>query len=146
VNVGISVSRVGGNAQIKAMKQVAGRLRLDLAQYRELEAFAQFGSDLDQATQRQLARGSRIVEVLKQPQYAPMPVEQQVMIIYAVTNGLLDDVPVEKIREWEDGFHPFMAAQHPEIANEIRTKKALSDDLTGRLKQAIAEYKGLGIA
>ena len=146
VNVGISVSRVGGNAQIKAMKQVAGRLRLDLAQYRELEAFAQFGSDLDQATQRQLARGGRIVEILKQPQYAPMTVEQQVTIIYAVTNGFLDDVAVDKIRDWESGFHPFMAAQHPEIAEEIRTKKALSDDLTARLKQAITEYKALGPA
>jgi F-type H+-transporting ATPase subunit alpha len=146
VNVGISVSRVGGNAQIKAMKQVAGRLRLDLAQYRELEAFAQFGSDLDQATQRQLARGGRIVEILKQPQYAPMTVVQQVMIIYAVTNGFLDDVAVEKIRDWESGFHTFMAAQHPEIGEEIRTKKALSDDLTARLKQAITEYKALGPA
>ena len=98
VNVGISVSRVGGSAQIKAMRQVAGRLRLDLAQYRELEAFAQFGSDLDAATQKQLARGQRTVEVLKQPQYAPMPVEHQVMIIYAVTNGYLDDVPVDQVR------------------------------------------------
>jgi F-type H+/Na+-transporting ATPase subunit alpha len=146
VNVGISVSRVGGNAQIKAMKQVAGRLRLDLAQYRELEAFAQFGSDLDQATQRQLARGGRIVEVLKQPQYAPMTVVQQVMIIYAVTNGFLDDVALEKIRDWETGFHTFIAAQHPEIADEIRAKKALSDDLTARLKQAITDYKALGPA
>jgi F-type H+-transporting ATPase subunit alpha len=146
VNVGISVSRVGGNAQIKAMKQVAGRLRLDLAQYRELEAFAQFGSDLDQATQRQLARGGRIVEILKQPQYAPMTVVQQVMIIYAVTNGFLDDVALDKIRDWESGFHTFMAAQHPEIAEEIGTKKALSDDLTARLKAAIAAYKALGPA
>jgi F-type H+-transporting ATPase subunit alpha len=146
VNVGISVSRVGGNAQIKAMKQVAGRLRLDLAQYRELEAFAQFGSDLDQATQRQLARGGRIVEILKQPQYAPMTVVQQVMIIYAVTNGFLDDVALDKIRDWETGFHTFMEAQHPEIAQEIRTKKALSEDLTARLKQAITAYKGLGPA
>jgi F-type H+-transporting ATPase subunit alpha len=146
VNVGISVSRVGGNAQIKAMKQVAGRLRLDLAQYRELEAFAQFGSDLDQATQRQLARGGRIVEILKQPQYAPMTVEQQVMIIYAVTNGFLDDIAVDKIREWETGFHTFMAAQHPKVAEEIRTKKALSDELTARLKEAITAYKALGTA
>jgi F-type H+-transporting ATPase subunit alpha len=146
VNVGISVSRVGGNAQIKAMKQVAGRLRLDLAQYRELEAFAQFGSDLDQATQRQLARGGRIVEILKQPQYAPMTVVQQVLIIYAVTNGFLDDVAVAKIRDWESGFHTFMAAQHPEIGEEVRTKKALSEDLTARLKQAITEYKALGPA
>jgi len=141
VNAGISVSRVGGNAQIKAMKQVAGRLRLDLAQFRELEAFAQFGSELDAATQRQLARGARIVEILKQPQYQPMPVEQQVMIIFAVTNGFLDDVPVEAIRGWEQAFHKFMAAQHKEIGEEIRTKKALSDDLTARLKRAIEECK-----
>jgi len=141
VNAGISVSRVGGNAQIKAMKQVAGRLRLDLAQFRELEAFAQFGSELDAATQRQLARGARIVEILKQPQYQPMPVEQQVMIIFAVTNGFLDDIPVEAIRGWEQAFHKFMAAQHKEIGEEIRTKKALSDDLTARLKRAIEECK-----
>ena len=141
VNVGISVSRVGGNAQIKAMKQVAGRLRLDLAQYRELEAFAQFGSDLDQATQRQLARGGRIVEVLKQPQYAPMTVVQQVMIIYAVTNGFLDDVALDKIRDWETGFHTFMAAQYAAIIEEIRTKKALSDELIAKLKDAITAYK-----
>jgi len=143
VNAGISVSRVGGNAQIKAMKQVAGRLRLDLAQYRELEAFAQFGSELDPATQRQLARGARVVEVLKQPQYKPMPVEQQVVVIFAVTNGLLDDVEIPKIKEWEQGLLEFMAAQHPKIAEEIRTKKALSDDLSGRLRKAIEEYKAL---
>ena len=143
VNAGISVSRVGGNAQIKAMKQVAGRLRLDLAQYRELEAFAQFGSELDSATQRQLARGARIVEVLKQPQYRPMPVEQQVMIIYAVTNGFLDDIDAAKIRVWEQGFHEFMAAQHKSLVDDIRTKRALTDDITPRLKQAIEEYKGV---
>src|SRR5229473_425608 len=144
VNAGISVSRVGGNAQIKAMKQVAGRLRLDLAQYRELEAFAQFGSELDPATQRQLARGERIVEVLKQPQYRPMPVEQQVAIIFAVTNGFLDDVDVERIQAWEKGFHEFMAAQHSEIDEELRTRKALSEDLTARLRRAIEEYKAIG--
>ena len=144
VNAGISVSRVGGNAQIKAMKQVAGRLRLDLAQYRELEAFAQFGSELDSATQKQLSRGARIVEVLKQPQYRPMSVEQQVMIIYAVTNGFLDDVDVAAIRVWEQGLHDFMAAQHPAIGTEIRTKKALSDDLTAKLRQAIEQYKKMG--
>jgi len=144
VNVGISVSRVGGNAQIKAMKQVAGRLRLDLAQYRELEAFTQFATELDPATQRQLDRGARTVEVLKQPQYRPMPVEQQVMIIFAVTNGFLDDVAVDAIRDWERGFHDFMAAQHPEIGEEIRTRKTLSEDLTGQLKRAIEEYKALG--
>jgi F-type H+-transporting ATPase subunit alpha len=144
VNAGISVSRVGGNAQIKAMKQVAGRLRLDLAQYRELEAFAQFGSELDSATQKQLSRGARIVEVLKQPQYQPMSVEQQVMIIYAVTNGFLDDVDVAAVRVWEQGFHDFMAAQHAGIGAEIRTKKALSDDLTGKLRHAIEQYKKMG--
>src|SRR5213075_1092154 len=136
INPGISVSRVGGSAQIKAMKQVAGRLRLDLAQYRELEAFAQFGSELDQATQKQLARGARVVEVLKQPQYQPMPVEQQVIVIFAVTNGLIDDVNVPEIKQWEKGLLEFMAAQHREIMEEIRTKRALSDDLSGRLRKA----------
>jgi len=144
INPGISVSRVGGNAQIKAMKQVAGRLRLDLAQYRELAAFAQFGSELDAATQRQLARGERVVEVLKQPQYHPMPVEQQVMIIFAVGNGHLDDLAVGEIRGWEEGFHEFMAASHAEIGEEIRRTRALSDDLSGRLRKAIAEYKEMG--
>jgi F-type H+-transporting ATPase subunit alpha len=144
VNAGISVSRVGGNAQIKAMKQVAGRLRLDLAQYRELEAFAQFGSELDPATQKQLARGARIVEVLKQPQYQPMPVEQQVMIIFAVTNGFLDDVDVAELRAWERGFHEFIAAQHKALADEIRTKKALPDDVAAKLRKAIEEYQVLG--
>ncbi|HEV2749763.1 MAG TPA: F0F1 ATP synthase subunit alpha [Gemmatimonadales bacterium] len=141
INPGISVSRVGGNAQIKAMKQVAGRLRLDLAQYRELEAFAQFGSELDQATQKQLARGERVVEVLKQPQYQPMAVEQQVMIIFAVTGGFLDDVSVEAIRDWERGFRDFMAAEHPEVGEEIRTRKVLNDELSARLKAAIQAYK-----
>jgi F-type H+-transporting ATPase subunit alpha len=141
INPGISVSRVGGNAQIKAMKQVAGRLRLDLAQYRELEAFAQFGSELDQTTQKQLARGARVVEVLKQPQYQPMPVEQQIMIIFAVTSGFLDDVPVAEIRAWEEGYRDFMSAEHPDLAEEIRTRKVLSDDLAARLKAAVGEYK-----
>jgi F-type H+-transporting ATPase subunit alpha len=141
INPGVSVSRVGGSAQIKAMKQVAGRLRLDLAQYRELEAFAQFGSELDQATQKQLARGARVVEVLKQPQFAPMPVEQQIMIIFAVTNGLLDDVAVEHIKAWEQGFRDFMAAQHRDVGEEIRARKVLGDDLAARLRAAIAEYK-----
>ncbi|HEY6109545.1 MAG TPA: F0F1 ATP synthase subunit alpha [Gemmatimonadales bacterium] len=144
VNAGISVSRVGGNAQIKAMKQVAGRLRLDLAQYRELEAFAQFGSELDPATQKQLSRGARIVEILKQPQYRPVPVEQQVMIIFAVTNGYVDDVEVAAVRAWEKAFHDYMAAQHPAIGEEIRTKRALSDDLTARLRHAIDQFKAMG--
>ncbi|HEX6940014.1 MAG TPA: F0F1 ATP synthase subunit alpha [Longimicrobiales bacterium] len=141
VNVGISVSRVGGSAQIKAMKKVAGRLRLDLAQYRELEAFAQFGTELDPATQKQLARGERTVEVLKQPQYAPVPVEQQVMIIYAVTNGYLDDVPVERIRAFEQGFHQYMAAQYPEVGEAIRTQKEMSKEIEERLVAGIRAYK-----
>ncbi len=143
VNVGISVSRVGGNAQIKAMKQVAGRLRLDLAQFRELEAFTQFATELDPTTQRQLDRGARTVQVLKQPQYRPMLVEQQVMIIFAVTTGFLDDVAVDAIQDWERGFHEFMAAQHAEIGEEVRTRKTLSEDLTTRLRAAIDEYKTL---
>src|SRR5690554_4296397 len=140
VNVGLSVSRVGGSAQIKAMRKVAGRLRLDLAQYRELEAFAQFGSELDPATQRQLARGQRTVEVLKQPQYAPMPVEHQVMILYAVTNGYLDEVPVERIRAWEAGFHDFMRDRYPQVGEAIRTTKDLSEETEQQLVTAIREY------
>ena len=143
VNVGTSVSRVGSSAQTKAMKKVAGRLRLDLAQYRELEAFAQFGSELDPATQKQLARGARVVEVLKQPQYQPMPVEQQIIVIFAVTSGLLDDVNVGAIKEWEKGLLEFMAAQHQHVVDEIRTKRALADDLNARLRKAIEEYKAL---
>ena len=140
VNVGISVSRVGGSAQIKAMKKVAGRLRLDLAQYRELEAFAQFGSDLDAATQRQLARGARTVELLKQPQYQPMPVENQVAVIYAVTNGYVDEVPVERMREWERGFHDRLSTQHSDILKGIREGKQLTDEIVEKLKSAIVSY------
>jgi F-type H+/Na+-transporting ATPase subunit alpha len=140
VNVGISVSRVGGSAQIKAMKKVAGRLRLDLAQYRELEAFAQFGSDLDAATQRQLGRGQRTVEMLKQPQYRPMPVEKQVAVIYAVTNGHLDNVAVDQVRDWEGGFLDFLDAQAPDLLEGFRTQKALTDDLEARLKAVLADF------
>jgi F-type H+-transporting ATPase subunit alpha len=143
VDPGISVSRVGGNAQIKAMKQVAGPLRLSLAQYRELEAFAQFGSDLDAATQRQLARGARLVEILKQPQYHPMPVEQQVAVIYAATNGYLDDVPVPSVRRWETEFLAFLEAQHPKVLEGIRARKALDDANTNALKAAIDAFKKL---
>jgi F-type H+-transporting ATPase subunit alpha len=143
VDAGISVSRVGGNAQVKAMKQVAGPLRLSLAQYRELEAFAQFGSDLDAATQKQLARGARLVEVLKQPQYAPVPVERQVAIIYVVTNGHLDEVEVKQIRKWEQDFLDYLDAAHPEVLEGIRTKKVLDDDLTARLKAAITAFQPL---
>jgi F-type H+-transporting ATPase subunit alpha len=143
VDAGISVSRVGGNAQIKAMKQVAGPLRLSLAQYRELEAFAQFGSDLDPATQRQLARGARLVEVLKQPQYQPVPVEKQVVIIYAVTNGYLDEIPVPQIRKWEEDFIAYLEASHPKVLGDIRTKKAFDDDLTNRLKNALTTFQSM---
>jgi F-type H+-transporting ATPase subunit alpha len=142
VNAGISVSRVGGAAQIKAMRSVAGRLRLDLAQYRELEAFAAFASDLDKATKAQLDRGIRTVEILKQPQYEPMPVENQVMIIYAVTNGHLDDVEVAVIRDWERGFHEFMAAEYPQVGQSIRSEKVLSKETEEALKRGIAAYKG----
>ncbi|MEO5588041.1 MAG: F0F1 ATP synthase subunit alpha [Gemmatimonadaceae bacterium] len=140
VNVGISVSRVGGAAQIKAMKSVAGRLRLDLAQYRELEAFASFASDLDAATKRQLDRGARTVEILKQPQYQPMPVEKQVIVLYAVTNGYLDTLPVAEIREWESTFLDFVNAQYPQIASGIKNDKAMSKELEEDLKRAIDEF------
>jgi F-type H+-transporting ATPase subunit alpha len=141
VNVGISVSRVGGNAQRRAMRQVAGKLKLDLAQFRELAAFAQFGSDLDKATRQQLDRGLRITEVLKQPQYQPMPLEKQVMIIFAVTNGYLDDVPVDKIRAFEEAFHRFMDSVHPEIGQAIARDFQLTDETTEALKKAILEFK-----
>ncbi len=143
VDPGISVSRVGGAAQIKAMKKVAGPLRLSLAQYRELEAFAQFGSDLDAATQRQLARGARTVEMLKQPQYAPVPVEEQVVVIYAVTNGYLDHIEVEQVPKWEADFLEFMRSSHAEILDGIRTKQTLDDDLTAALDAAIEAFQPL---
>jgi F-type H+-transporting ATPase subunit alpha len=143
INVGISVSRVGGSAQVKAMKQVAGRLRLDLAQYRELEAFSAFASDLDAATKRQLERGARTVEVLKQGQYQPMAVEQQVIIIYTVTNGFLDDVPVSDIKEWERGFLEYLHAQWPQIGQRLRKEKEIKKDLEEELKRAIAAFKEL---
>jgi F-type H+-transporting ATPase subunit alpha len=143
INVGISVSRVGGSAQVKAMRSVAGRLRLDLAQFRELEAFSAFASDLDAATKRQLERGARTVEVLKQPQYSPMPVEQQVMIIYAVTNGHLDDIPVNRIREWERQFHEFMAARFSQVGNKLRTEKVMSKEIEAELKKGIEAFKAI---
>ncbi|AFV12904.1 ATP synthase F1 complex subunit alpha [Thermacetogenium phaeum DSM 12270] len=140
INVGISVSRVGGSAQIKAMRQVAGRLRLDLAQYRELAAFAQFGSDLDKATQARLARGERMTELLKQGQYVPMPVEEQIIVIYAGVNGFLDGLPVESIQEWEKEFLRFVRSNHPEILAEIREKKELSDELMERMNKVIKDF------
>ncbi|HEX5830666.1 MAG TPA: F0F1 ATP synthase subunit alpha [Gemmatimonadaceae bacterium] len=140
VNVGISVSRVGGSAQTKAMKSVAGRLRLDLAQYRELEAFAAFASDLDAATKRQLERGARTVEILKQPQYQPMSVPDQVMVLYAVTNGYLDAVPVTQVREWERGFLAYMAAQFPQVGAAIAREKTISKETEADLKRGIATF------
>ncbi len=146
VNVGISVSRVGGSAQIKAMRSVAGRLRLDLAQYRELEAFSSFASDLDASTKRQLERGARTVEILKQGQYEPMPVEQQAMILYATSNGYIDDVAVPQLRAWEKGFHEFMAAQFPQVGERIRAEKAISKETEADLKRGIEEYKKAGVS
>ncbi|HXI09727.1 MAG TPA: F0F1 ATP synthase subunit alpha, partial [Thermodesulfobacteriota bacterium] len=125
INVGLSVSRVGGSAQVKAMKSVAGTLRLELAQYRELAAFAQFGSDLDPATQKQLNRGQRLVEILKQGQYKPLPVEKQVLIIYAATNGYVDSYPVSSLKKYEEELYAFFDTRHPEVINEIKTKKAI---------------------
>jgi F-type H+-transporting ATPase subunit alpha len=141
VNVGISVSRVGGSAQIKAMKQVAGSLRLDLAQYREMAAFAQFGSDLDAATQRMLNRGTRLVEILKQGQYQPLPVEQQIVIIYAGTNGYLDHLPESALKKYETDLSRFLENRHPDIYENMRTKKELTDDLKTRLNSALEEFK-----
>ncbi|HEX5478721.1 MAG TPA: F0F1 ATP synthase subunit alpha, partial [Dehalococcoidia bacterium] len=140
INTGLSVSRVGGDAQIKAMKTVAGRMKLDMSQFRDLAAFAQFGSDLDAATRAQLDRGLRVQEILKQPQYQPMPVEQQVAIIYAVNNGYLDAVPVDRVREYQDGFLDFMNVSHADILNGIREQKALSPELTSGLGDALKEY------
>jgi len=140
INVGNSVSRVGGSAQIKAMRQVAGSLRLDLAQYRELAAFAQFGSDLDPATQKQLNRGKRLVEILKQPQYQPLAVERQVAIIFAATNGYLDEVPVEQIRAYEDGLYQFLETTHASVLVAIREKKILDDEVKAGLQTALVDY------
>jgi F-type H+-transporting ATPase subunit alpha len=141
VNVGLSVSRVGGDAQVKAMRQVAGRLRLELASFRELAAFAQFGSDLDRATRDQLERGQRLTELLKQPQYEPMPLDEQVIGIYAVTNGFADDVPLDKIKDFETGLLQFMRTVHPELGQTVMSEKTLTDELRDALNRAILEYK-----
>jgi F-type H+/Na+-transporting ATPase subunit alpha len=141
MNVGISVSRVGSNAQIKAMRQVAGRLKLDYAQYRELAAFAQFGSDLDPATRATLERGARITEIFKQPQYEPLSVEDEIASIWTVTNGHLDDVPIAKIREFELGYLRFLRSNHPEIGQAILKEKALSEATLAALKTAVTEFK-----
>jgi F-type H+/Na+-transporting ATPase subunit alpha len=141
INVGISVSRVGGAAQITAMRRIAGRLRLDLAQYREMAAFAQFGSELDAATQSQLTRGERMVEILKQDQYKPLPVEKQVMIIYAGINGYLDDIPVEALRRFEEEFYPYIEGRNAALPREIKEKKQLDADMEAALRKAIEEFK-----
>ena len=141
VNVGLSVSRVGGSAQIKAMRQVAGTLRLDLAQYRDLAAFAQFGSDLDKATQAQLARGERLTEILKQDQYVPLPVAKQVAIVFAGTRGLLDDLEVSDLGDFEQELFRFLDTSQPELLVDITEKKILDDELTGKLERAVQEAK-----
>ncbi len=141
VNVGLSVSRVGGSAQIRAMRQVAGRLRLDLAQYRELAAFAQFGSELDKATQAQLKRGARMVEILKQDQFVPLPVERQILIVFAGVNGHVDDLPIEAMRPFEQGLSRFVEASYPEIYKELNEKKVIGEDLSQKMEQAIREYR-----
>jgi F-type H+-transporting ATPase subunit alpha len=141
INVGLSVSRVGGAAQTKAMKQVAGTLRLDLAQYRELAAFAQFGSDLDKATKARLDRGARLVELLKQPQYQPMPMEEQVASIYAATRGLMDDIPVDKIRDFESAYLSYLRDAKKDVLDALRDKKALDEGIEEGLKAAAAVTK-----
>jgi len=141
LNVGISVSRVGSSAQIKAMKKVAGKLKLDLAQFRELEAFAQFGSDLDEKTRAQIERGRRTVEILKQGQYEPMKVEHQVAILYALANGFVDDVAIEDVKNWENDFHKFLDSQAKEVIALVAEKKELSDDVIVALEKAIKEFK-----
>jgi F-type H+-transporting ATPase subunit alpha len=141
INVGISVSRVGGNAQIKAMKQVAGTLRLELAQYREMAAFAQFGSDLDQATQRQLNRGSRLVELLKQGQYEPLPVEKQILIVYAGTNGFVDELPLTALKKYEQELYSFIESKHPDLFADILKKRELDNDLRAKMNKALEEFK-----
>ncbi len=140
INVGISVSRVGGNAQTKAMRQVAGSLRLDLAQYRELAAFAQFGSDLDKSTRAQLTRGERLVEILKQGQYAPIPMEVQIVVIFAAVNGFMDQVPIAEVKRFQSEFEKYMNAVHPDQLKEIAEKKVISDELKAALKKSCQEF------
>ncbi|MGC2238359.1 MAG: F0F1 ATP synthase subunit alpha, partial [Pyrinomonadaceae bacterium] len=142
INVGISVSRVGGNAQIKSMKKVAGTLKLDQAQFRELEAFAKFGSDLDASTKLTIERGRRNLEILKQPQFSPVKVEDQVAIIYAATNGLLDQVPVDKVRTFETEFRQVMQSRHPEELKALKAGK-LDDNITGAIRQVAKDLSAV---
>lgn len=141
INVGISVSRVGGNAQTKAMKKIAGSLRLDLAAYRELEAFAQLGTELDKKTQAQLDRGARLVELLKQPQFRPMPVEQEVMMIYAGTQGYVDDIPLNRIAAFQTEFFKYVDSSAPAVRQELSSKKELTAEIEAKLKQALNDFK-----
>jgi F-type H+-transporting ATPase subunit alpha len=140
VNVGLSVSRVGGDAQTRAMKQVAGRLRLDMAAFRELAAFAQFGSDLDKATQYRLSQGQKLQEILKQPQYEPVRLDDQIITIYAGTRGFTDDVPVERVPDWEQTLTRYMEASHPEIGKAIITQGHLSDEIEAKLQNALTTF------
>jgi F-type H+-transporting ATPase subunit alpha len=140
INVGLSVSRVGGAAQIKAMKQVAGTLRLDMAQFRELEAFAAFGSDLDAATQKQLTRGQRLVEILKQPQYQPLSGEKQVIILYAGTRGYLDDLPIDVLAKYEAGLYKFIEDRFPQVLEGLKEKQEITDDLDKLMGEALTAY------
>jgi F-type H+-transporting ATPase subunit alpha len=141
ISVGLSVSRVGGNAQIPAMKKVAGALRLNLAQHRELAAFAQFGSELDKATQEQLTRGTKLIEILKQPQYEPAPVEEQIIIIFTAINGHLDDIPTEKVKDFQDKFLQHIRDKHSGIAAEIKERKKIEEDTSNNLERAVTEFK-----
>jgi F-type H+-transporting ATPase subunit alpha len=141
MNVGLSVSRVGGAAQVKAMKQVAGRLKLELAQYRELAAFAQFGSDLDKGTQAQLERGVRLVEILKQPQFEPRTLAQQVAILFAGTRGFLDKYPVDKLKEYEPQLLSFIASKYPEVNREVEEKREIGADLEKKMKDVLTEFE-----
>jgi F-type H+-transporting ATPase subunit alpha len=143
INVGLSVSRVGGAAQVKAMKQVAGSLRLDLAQYRELAAFAQFGSELDKSTQQQLNRGIRLVEILKQPQYQPLPLEKQVSILYAGTRGFLDKYPVDVIASYESQLHSFMESKYADVLADIKEKKEFTPDLDAKMKAILEDFDAI---
>jgi len=140
MNTGISVSRVGGDAQVRAMRQVAGGLRIDMANFRALAAFAQFGSDLDKDTQRQLERGRRLTEILKQPQYQPTPLVDQVVLIYAGTRGHLDQIEVARVKEWEEGFIRFLRAQYQDVVSGIETELRLTPEIEGRLKEAIQTF------
>jgi F-type H+-transporting ATPase subunit alpha len=140
INVGLSVSRVGGSAQVKAMKQVAGTLRLDMAQFRELEAFAAFGSDLDKSTQRQLTRGQRLVQILKQPQYKPLSLEKQVVILYAGTRGYIDSFPLDVVEKYEAGLYKFIEERHPDIYSEIAEKQTITEELDTKLADALKAY------